>query len=94
VFQHKITDPERILATLLYQRRVCTRQALAELFDVSPRTIGTACSKSARSWNKITTCRYPFLHRRCAPRLRPADRSTERRATAVLILYGSTTRRT
>jgi len=42
VFQQKITDPERILATLLYQRRVCTRQALAELFDVSPRTIGTA----------------------------------------------------
>jgi hypothetical protein len=42
VFQQKITDPERILATILYQRRVCTRQALAELFDVSPRTIGNA----------------------------------------------------
>jgi hypothetical protein len=42
VFQQKITDPERILATILYQRRVCTRQVLAELFDVSPRTIGNA----------------------------------------------------
>lgn len=42
VFQQKITDPQRVLATILYQRRVCTRQALAELFDVSPRTIGNA----------------------------------------------------
>ncbi len=41
-FLQKITDPERILATVLYQRRVCTRQVLADLFDVSPRTIGTA----------------------------------------------------
>jgi Rhodopirellula transposase DDE domain len=42
VFLQKITDPERILATVLYQRKVCTRQALAELFDVSARTIGAA----------------------------------------------------
>jgi hypothetical protein len=42
VFQQKITDPKRVLATILYQRRVCTRQALAELFDVSQRTIGNA----------------------------------------------------
>jgi transposase len=42
VFLQKITDPERILATVLYQRRVCTRQVLAELFDVSARTIGNA----------------------------------------------------
>jgi transposase len=42
VFLQKITDPERILATVLYQRGVCTRQVLADLFDVSPRTIGTA----------------------------------------------------
>jgi hypothetical protein len=26
---------------LLHQRRLCTREALADLFDVSPRTIGT-----------------------------------------------------
>ncbi|MEU8276573.1 ISAzo13 family transposase [Microbispora bryophytorum] len=36
VFQQKITDAERIL----YQRKVCTRQVLSELFEVSPRTIG------------------------------------------------------
>jgi len=42
VFQQKITHPERVLATILYQRRVCTRQTLAELFDVSARTIGNA----------------------------------------------------
>jgi transposase len=45
VFLQKITDPERILATVLYQRRVCTRQALAELFGVSTRTIGTALNE-------------------------------------------------
>lgn len=42
VCQQKTTDPERILAIIRYQRRVCTRQALAELFDVSPRTIDNA----------------------------------------------------
>jgi transposase len=40
VFQQKITDPERVLAAILYQRRACTRQVLADLFNVSPRTIG------------------------------------------------------
>ena len=42
MFNQKITDAERVLATVLYQRRVCTRAVLAELFEVSPRTIGTA----------------------------------------------------
>jgi len=42
VFRQKITDAERILATVLYQRGVCTRHVLAELFEVSPRTIGNA----------------------------------------------------
>ncbi|MET9338207.1 ISAzo13 family transposase [Nonomuraea sp. NPDC003804] len=40
IFQQKITDAERILAAILYQRKACTRQALSELFEVSPRTIG------------------------------------------------------
>ncbi|WP_433347581.1 ISAzo13 family transposase [Microtetraspora malaysiensis] len=40
IFQQKITDAERILAAILYQRKVCTRQVLSELFEVSPRTIG------------------------------------------------------
>ena len=42
VFRQKITDDERVLAAILYQRRVCTRQVLADLFEVSPRTIGDA----------------------------------------------------
>jgi transposase len=42
VFRQKITDAERVLATILYQRGLCTRRVLADLFKVSPRTIGTA----------------------------------------------------
>lgn len=42
VFTQKITDAERILATVLHQRGVCTHKVLADLFEVSPRTIGTA----------------------------------------------------
>jgi Rhodopirellula transposase DDE domain len=42
VFRQKITDAERILATVLYQHGACTRRVLAELFEVSPRTIGNA----------------------------------------------------
>src|SRR4051795_5239375 len=40
VFTQKITDDERVLATVLYQRKLCTHDTLAELFQVSRRTIG------------------------------------------------------
>jgi hypothetical protein len=40
VFTQKITDDERVLATVLYQRKLCTQDTLAELFEVSRRTIG------------------------------------------------------
>jgi hypothetical protein len=40
VFQQKITNDERVLATVLYQRKLCTQDTLAELFEVSRRTIG------------------------------------------------------
>ena len=40
VFRQKITDDERVLATVLYQRKLCTQDTLAELFEVSRRTIG------------------------------------------------------
>src|SRR3954454_11172164 len=39
VFTQKITDDERVLATVLYQRKLCTQDTLAELFQVSRRTI-------------------------------------------------------
>jgi transposase len=42
VFRQKITDAERVLVTVLYQRGLCTRETLAELFKVSRRTIGNA----------------------------------------------------
>ena len=42
IFLQKITDAERVLATVLHLRRLCTRAVLAELFQVSPRTIGNA----------------------------------------------------
>jgi len=45
VFSQKITDAERVLATVLYQRQVCTRKVLAELFEVTPRTIDVAFSQ-------------------------------------------------
>jgi hypothetical protein len=40
VFQQKITDDERVLATVCYRRNLCTRDTLAEGFEVSRRTIG------------------------------------------------------
>jgi len=40
VFTQKITDAEQVLATVLYQRNLCTQDTLAELFNVSRRTIG------------------------------------------------------
>jgi hypothetical protein len=39
VFRQKITDDERVLATVLHQRRVCNQEALAALFEVSRSTI-------------------------------------------------------
>lgn len=40
IFTQKITDAERVLAAVLYQRGLGTHDILAELFDVSRRTIG------------------------------------------------------
>jgi transposase len=40
VFRQKITNPERVLATVLYQRKLCNQDTLADLFHVSRRTIG------------------------------------------------------
>jgi len=38
----KITDAERVLATVLYRRGLGTHDILADLFQVSRRTIGGA----------------------------------------------------
>ena len=42
VFRQKITDGDRILATLLYRRRVCGLDCLAELFGVCRSTLWNA----------------------------------------------------
>ena len=42
VFRQKITDADRILATVLSQRRICNQQTLADLFAVSRATIRNA----------------------------------------------------
>lgn len=42
VFRQKITDGDRILATILYRRRICGLNILAELFTVSRSTLWNA----------------------------------------------------
>lgn len=42
VFRQKMTDGDRILATILYQRRICAPETLADLFDVSRGTLWNA----------------------------------------------------
>jgi DNA-binding transcriptional regulator YdaS (Cro superfamily) len=42
VFRQKITDGDRILATILYRRRVCTLNVLAELLGISRSTLWNA----------------------------------------------------
>lgn len=45
VFRQKITDDERVLAAVLYQRQLCTLDVLADLFHVSRGCIGNAVRK-------------------------------------------------
>src|SRR5207247_2635792 len=42
IFYEKITDTERVLAIILGLRKICTWEIVAELFEVSRRTIGNA----------------------------------------------------
>jgi transposase len=42
IFYEKITDAERVLAVILGLRKICTWEIVAELFEVSRRTIGNA----------------------------------------------------
>ena len=68
IFQQKITDAERILATILYQRKVCTRQALSELFEVSPRTIGNTLieTRPLLEYDSYNPAPAPTRHRTAA----------------------------
>lgn len=71
VFRQKITDSDRILATLLYRRRVCGLDTLAELFDVCRSTL----------WNAINDV-LPILDDRRVT-ITPAE---HRHATAIDLL--------
>jgi transposase len=71
VFRQKITDADRILATILYLRRICTLEMLAELFDVSRSTL----------WNAINDV-LPVLDSH-GPAIAPAE---HRFATAAELL--------
>ena len=42
----KLTDADRILATILYQRKLCTQAVLGELFAVDRGTITTAVQET------------------------------------------------
>ncbi|MGV9386870.1 hypothetical protein ACWDRB_64535 [Nonomuraea sp. NPDC003707] len=42
VFRQKITDGDRILATIIYRRRICSLNTLAELFGISRSTLWNA----------------------------------------------------
>jgi hypothetical protein len=47
VFRQKITDGDRILATILYRRQVCSLDILAELFAISRSTLWNAINDVA-----------------------------------------------
>lgn len=80
VFRQKITQAERILATVLRQRGLCTRDVLAHLFDVSPRTIGNAFTEvvpllEQHGWTPAPGA--ALHHRRRAHRVRPTRRHAD-----------------
>ena len=45
MFRQKITDDERVLAAIRYQRQLCTLDVLADLFELSRGCIGNAVRK-------------------------------------------------
>jgi hypothetical protein len=87
VFQQKITDDQRVLATVLYQRKLCTQDTLAELFEVSRPTIGDVVREVGPIPPKTASPhprRHPVRHRSRDPRR--ARRRRAHRATSRLIL--------
>ena len=79
IFHEKITDAERVLATILGLRKNCSWDAVADLFQVSRRTIGSArarvCPLLEQDGYSITraTTRYPTAAALLAAVTRPDD---------------------
>ena len=63
VFRQKITNPERVLATVLYQRKLCSQDTLAELFQVSRRTIGDVVREIGPILTQVGYNPTPATHR-------------------------------
>lgn len=72
VFRQKITDTDKILATILHHRKLCTGEVLADLFHVSRRTIGT-----------VTADITPLLEQH-GPAIKPAGPDTPPQPTSSL----------
>jgi Rhodopirellula transposase DDE domain len=63
VFTQKLTDAERVLAAVLYQRGLCSHETLAELFEVSRRTLGTAAREVAVVLDQVGHVPVPAAQR-------------------------------
>lgn len=95
VFRQKITDAERVLATVLYQRDLCAQDTLAELFEGQPthhRQRRTRNRPAARAGGRIQPRTRPHAIRHCdgPARLPDPQRRKRRLDTSRLILYGPT----
>ncbi|SCF42240.1 Rhodopirellula transposase DDE domain-containing protein [Micromonospora matsumotoense] len=67
VFRQKITDSDRILATILYRRRVSGLNTLAELFDVSRSTLRNAINDVLPILDDRRTTLTPAKHQYATP---------------------------
>jgi DNA-binding transcriptional regulator YhcF (GntR family) len=63
VFRQKITDAERMLAAVLYERKLATRHVLAAAFDVSLSTLNNALADALPILREGTTTFAPATSR-------------------------------
>ncbi|MFD4612262.1 ISAzo13 family transposase, partial [Streptomyces sp. NPDC058440] len=68
VFRQKIADAERVLATVLTDRKVCTGEVLTELFQISRGTLTNAFRdvRPLLEEDGITFPPAPVMHRTAA----------------------------
>ena len=93
IFTEKITDAERVLAVILGLRKVCSWEVIAELFQVSRRTIGNAtrmgppAAGTGRMHHHPIRDAVPHRHRAPRRRRRQTDSAGHTR-NGTLNLYG------
>jgi transposase len=78
VFHQKISNRERVLVTVLHQRRLCTMDVLAELLDVCRSSIGNAIRETRPLLQRAghTSTPAPIRYRTAAELLAPARTAT------------------